>query len=95
MRSDNLKTHMKQHEKENYQKESICGSNFSSSTTSLQEDYKSVSDFSSISTYTYTPINEEFIIKTMEMNAVEYNKKLLLWGIVAKTVVEKKYHRIV
>ena len=60
MRSDKLKTHMKQHEKENYQKESICGSNFNSSTTSLQEE--TVSDFSSISTNTSTPINEKFII---------------------------------
>ena len=59
MRSDKLKTHMKQHEKENYENESICGSNFSSSTTYLREDCKSVSDFSSISTNTSTPINED------------------------------------
>ena len=75
---------MKQHEKENYEKELICGSNFNSSTTSLQEE--TVSDFSSISTYTSTPINEEFIIKTMEMNADKYKQDMKVGKIVAKAI---------
>ena len=86
MRSDNLKTHMKQHVKEMFEKESICSTSITSSTTSLQEDCKSVSDFSSISTYTSTPINEEFIIKTMEMNADKYKQVMKVGKIVAKAI---------
>ena len=86
MRSDTLQRHMKQHEKEDYQNESICGSNFSSSTTSLQQDCKSVRDLSSISTSTSTPIDKEFIIKTMIMNADKYNKDMEVGKIVAKAI---------
>jgi len=82
MRTDYLKIHMKQHEKEKYEKESLCSTSIGKSRTSLQED--TVSNFSSISTTKSTPINEEFVIKSMEMNADEYNSKLLLGGIVAK-----------
>ena len=57
MRSDYMKTHMLQHEKEKFEKESLCGSSIATSRTSLQEENES--DFSSISTYTSTPINEE------------------------------------
>ena len=88
MRKDHLNRHMEQYEKENYQNETICSSSIATSRTSLQEETES--DFSSISTTKSTPINEEFVIKSMEMNADEYNSKLLLGGIVAKTVVEKK-----
>ena len=63
MRSDTLQRHMKQHEKEDYKNESICGSSIATSRTSLQEE--TVSDFSSISTTKSTPINEEFIIKSI------------------------------
>ena len=87
MRRDHLKTHMKQHEKEKFGNESFCGSSIGTSRTSLQE---SESDFSSISTYTSTPINEEFAIKSMLMTADEYNNKLALGKIVAKTIKEKK-----
>ena len=87
MRSDHLKTHMKQHDKEKFENESFCGSSIGTSRTSLQE---SESDFSSISTYTSTPINEEFAIKSMLMTADEYNNKLALGKIVAKTIKEKK-----
>ena len=87
MRSDHLKRHMKQHDKEKFENESFCGSSIGTSRTSLQE---SESDFSSISTYTSTPINEEFAIKSMMMTADEYNNKLALGKIVAKTIKEKK-----
>ena len=43
MRSDYLKIHMIQHEKEKFEKESFCSSSIRSSRTSLQE---SESDFS-------------------------------------------------
>ena len=55
MRSDYLKIHMLQHEKEKYEKESLCSSSIATSRASLQEDGES--NFSSISTYTLTPIN--------------------------------------
>ena len=87
MRRDHLKRHMKQHDKEKFENESFCGSSIGTSRTSLQE---SESDFSSISTYTSTPINEEFAIKSMLMTADEYNNKLALGKIVAKTIKEKK-----
>ena len=86
MRSDKLKTHMKQHEKKIFKKESFSGSNFSSSTTSLQEDFESVSAFSSVSTNTSTPINKEFVIKTMEMNADKYKQYMEVGKIVAECI---------
>ena len=49
MRSDNLKTHMIKHEKEKFEKVSFSGSNYISSTTSLDK----VSDFSLDITKTY------------------------------------------
>ena len=86
MRSDKLKIHMKQHEKKIFEKESFSGSTFSSSTTSLQEDCKSVSSFSSVSTNTSTPINKEFVIKTMEMNADKYRQDMEVGKIVAESI---------
>ena len=56
MRSDILKRHMLQHEKEKYEMESLCSSSIATSRTSLQEETES--NFSSVSTYTSTPINE-------------------------------------
>ena len=88
MRSDYLKIHMIQHEKEKFEKESFCSSSIATSRTSLQEDNES--NFSSISTTKSTPINEEFVIKSMVIDSDEYNKKMELGKIVAKTVVEKK-----
>ena len=45
-----------------------------------------MSDFSSISTYTSTPINEEFIIKAMMMNADKYKQDMEVGKIVAKSI---------
>ena len=83
-RRDNLKRHMKQHEKERSEKESFCGSNIGSSAASLQEETES--DFSSISTYTSTPINEEFTMKRLKMNNYEYDKKMEIGKIIAKAI---------
>ena len=88
MRSDNLNTHMKQHEKEKYEKESLCSTSIATSRTSLQEDTESY--FISVSTSTSTPINEELLIKTMMMDADKYNRDMAVGEIVAKTVIEKK-----
>ena len=80
---------MLQHEKEKYEKESLCSTSISTSRASLQEE-ETESDFSSISTTKSTPINEEFVIKSMVIDSDEYNKKMEHGKIVAKTVVEKK-----
>ena len=88
MRSDILQRHMLQHGKEKFEKESFYSSSIATSRTSLQEETES--DFSSVSTTKSTPINKEFVIKSMELSADEYNSKLLLGEIVAETVVEKK-----
>ena len=89
MRSDNLNTHMKQHEKEKFEMESLCSTSIATSRTSLQED-ETESNFSSISTTKSTPINEEFVIKSMVMDSDKYMQDMELGKIVAKTVVEKK-----
>ena len=86
MRRDTLKRHMKQHEKEKFEKEVFSSASIRSSTTSLQEDCKSVSDFSSVPAYTSTPINKEFIIKTMVMNADKYKQDMEVGKIVAKSI---------
>ena len=85
MRSDNLNTHMKQHEKEKFEMESLCSASIATSRTSLQED-ETESNFSSISTNTSTPINEEFTMKRLKMNNYEYDKKMDLGKIVAKAI---------
>ena len=62
MRSDNLKTHMKQHEKENYENETFYST--TSSTTSLDK----VSDFSldkTNKTYEVSPLEREEMTKRL------------------------------
>ena len=74
MRRDNLERHMKQHENGKFEIESLCGSSLSASTTSLE------SNFSSVSTTRSVSINEEAVLKTMNMHAEEYERKLQLVG---------------
>merc|ERR1711910_53960 len=79
---------MLQHEKEKFEKESFYSSSIA---TSLQEDTEDTeSNFSSISTTKSTPINEEFVIKSMVIDSDKYMQDMELGKIVAKTVVEKK-----
>ena len=85
MRNDNIKRHMLQHEKEKFEMESFCSSSIATSRTSLQEE-ETESDFSSISTNTSTPINEEFTMKRLKMNNYEYDKKMELGKIIAKAI---------
>jgi hypothetical protein len=75
MRSDNLERHMKQHENGKFEAESLSGSSFSASTTSLESNFSSVS-----TTRSCKPIliNEEALLKTMDMDAKEYEGKLKL-----------------
>ena len=75
---------MKHHEKEKFEKGSLFGSSIATSRTSLQEENES--DFSSVSTNTSTPINEELVIKTLKKNNDEYNKKMELGKMIAKAI---------
>ena len=78
MRKDNLERHMKQHENGKFEEESFHGSLLGASTTSLESSFTSVSTTRSVS------INEEAVMKTMNMHAEEYERKLQLGEIVYK-----------
>ena len=82
MRSNNLERHMKQHENGKFEEDSFHGSAFSASTTSLGSSSSSVSTTRSVS------INEEAVLKTMNMHAEEYQRKLELGEIVYKHAKE-------
>ena len=83
MRSNNLERHMRQHENGNFEGEFLHRSSISGSTTSLE------SSFSSVSTTRSVSINEEAVIKTLDMDAEDYEKKLQLGEIVYKHVKER------
>ena len=85
MRRDNMERHMQQHENGKLEEESFHGSATSASTTSLESSFSSVS-----TTRSCKPINEEAVIKTKNMDAEEYERKLQLGGIVYK---HAKYRR--
>ena len=89
MRTDNIKRHMLQHEKEKFEKESFCSSSISTSRASLQEE-ETESNFSSVSTYTSTPINEEFVMKRLMMNNDKYMQDMETGKIIAKAIKEGK-----
>ena len=91
MRSNNLERHMQQHENGKFEGESFHGSTFSASTTSLESNFSSVS-----TTRSCKPINEEAVIKTMNMDAEEYERKLQLQKIVGyqKKVFLKNTRRL-
>ena len=88
MRTDNIKRHMLQHEKEKYENESFCSSSIGTSRTSLREETES--NFSSVSTYTSTPINEEFVMKRLMMNNDKYMQDMETGKIIAKAIKEGK-----
>ena len=75
---------MRQHENGNFEEEeSLHRSSISGSTTSLE------SSFSSVSTRRSITINEEAVIKTLDMDAEDYETKLQLGEIVYKHVKER------
>ena len=82
MRRDTLERHMKQHENGKFEEDSLHASSLSGSTTSLE------SSFSSVSTTRSVSINEEAVLKTMNMHAEEYQRKLELGEIVYKHAKE-------
>ena len=69
---------MQQHEDGKFESNSFHGSAFSASTTSLE------SSFSSVSTHRSIKINEEAVLKTIDMYAEVYERKLQLGEIVYK-----------
>ena len=87
MRTDNIKRHMLQHEKEKYENESFCSSSIGTSRTSLQEETES--NFSSVSTYTSTPINEEFVMRRLMMNNDKYMQDMETGKIIAKAIKDR------
>ena len=71
MRCDNLKGHMKQHEKEMFEKESICSTSITSSIMSLNKESNFSLDITS-KTYEVTPLEREEIIKRLINDDKEY-----------------------
>ena len=88
MRSDHLNRHMERHEKEKFEMESLCSTSISTSRTSLQEE-ETESDFSSISTNTSTPVNEEFVMKRLQMNNDKYMQDMETGRIIAKAIKDR------
>ena len=73
MRSDNLKTHMKQHEDGKFENESFCALSLRTSKTSLDNE----SIISSISTsYEVSSTKEEELQKIMKRDDEKYKYKL-------------------
>ena len=77
---------MRQHENGNFEGESLHRSSISGSTTSLESIFSSVSTHRPSKPVT---INEEAVIKTLDMDAEDYEKKLQLGEIVYKHVKER------
>ena len=84
MRRDNFQRHMQQHEDGKFEEESFHGSAFTASTTSLE------SSFSSVSTHKPMSINEEAVLKKMNMDAEDYERKLQLGEIIYKHVKDRE-----
>ena len=72
MRKDHLNRHMEQHEKENYQNETICSSSITSSTTSLQEETESNFSLDTTKTYEVSPLKSEEMTKRLIKDDEEY-----------------------
>ena len=73
MRSDNLKTHIKQHEDGKFENESFCASSLSTSKTSLDNE----SIISSVSaSHEVSSTKEEELWKILKRNDEEYKYKL-------------------
>ena len=86
MRQDNLSRNIRQHEEGTFE-QSIVSSN-----NSLNKDYETGSEFSSISSYgAWNPsLNRENIIKTLEIDAAEYKRKLELGRILYEEAKERE-----
>ena len=77
MRSDNLKTHMKQHEKDKFEKESLCSSSIHSSRTSLQEDTESEFSLDTTNkTYEVSTLENKEMTRRLIKDDEEYKYKV-------------------
>ena len=91
MRNDNIRRHMKQHEKDKFEKESLCSSSIHSSTTFLQEDTeRKFNDDTTNKTYEVSSINEELVIKRLKKNNDKYMQDMELGKIIAKAIKDGK-----
>ena len=87
MRSNNLKTHMKQHEKDKFVKESLFSSSISTSGSPLQEETEhELSVDTTNKTYEVSSINEELVIKRLKKNNDKYMQDMELGKIIAKAI---------
>ena len=76
MRRDHLKRHMKQHEKEKFEKESFCGSSIGTSRTSLQESESDLSLDTTNKTYEVSILEREEMTKRLIKDDKEYKYKV-------------------
>ena len=77
MRSDYLKNHMKQHEKDKFEKESFCSSSIHSSRTSLKEDTESEFSVDTTNkTYEVSTLESEEMTKRLIKDTQEYKYKV-------------------
>ena len=77
MRSDYLKLHMKQHEKEKYEKESFCSSSIATSQTSLQEETEREFSFDPThKTSEFSALESEEMTKRLIKDDEEYKYKV-------------------
>ena len=91
MRSDVLKRHMKQHEKKagKYENEPFV-KKIGSSMTSMNKDFETVSEFSSVSaSYNDYLINKEVVIKNLVMDDKDYKYKIEMGKLIYETVKER------
>ena len=65
MRTDNIKRHMLQHEKEKFEKESFCSTSIATSRTSLQEETESNFSLDTTKTYEVSPLKSEEMTKRL------------------------------
>ena len=72
MRSDNLKRHMMQHEKENYENETFCSTSITTSRISLQEETESEFSLDTTKTYEVSPLKSEEMTKRLIKDDEEY-----------------------
>ena len=86
MRSDNLKTHMKQHEDEKFDKDSFCGNSLNTNTTSINIEPESKFNSISSSEIKKTLLNREAIIKRLKMDDAEYKDNLELGRMIVEEV---------
>jgi len=85
MRSDNIRRHTKQHEKDKFEKESLFSSSISTSRSPLQEETER-----ELSVDTTNKTYEELVIKRLKKNNDKYMQDMELGKIIAKAIKDGK-----